>query len=252
MTAPLSAKKRPTRWFAPLLDLLLPPLCLSCCEPVGVNQALCPECWKKIRFISSPHCAVCGAPFDVPVEESTRCGECLAHPPEYEKARSAMIYDDASRRLVLSFKHHDRLHPVPAMAMWMQRAGAELWEETGVLVPVPLHRWRLFRRRYNQSALLALQLGRLTGKPVAVDVIKRVRATPIQGRMNREQRRKNVAGAFRLTPRRVMAIRGKNVLLIDDVLTTGATVNECSRVLLKGGALRVNVLALARTNSFRS
>ena len=234
------------------LDWLLPPLCLCCQEPVGGNQTLCPACWKGIHFIAKPYCACCGAPFDVPVEAETLCGECLAFPPVYAKARSAMIYDDASKKLVLSFKHNDRLHPVPGLATWMQRAGSEFLEQADLIAPVPLHRWRLWMRRYNQAALLALELGRLTNKAVGVDVLLRVRATPIQGHMNREARQKNVAGAFRINPRAANKVTGKNIVLVDDVLTTGATVNACASILNKAGAAKVVVLTLAKTRGFRS
>ncbi|MDD5587120.1 MAG: ComF family protein [Alphaproteobacteria bacterium] len=233
--------------FQSLLDFLLPPLCLNCHEEVGGHQSLCPACWKAVQFISPPCCSCCGAPFDVPVEEGTLCGECLAFPPVYNRARSAMIYDDASKRLVLSLKHGDRLHPVPAMAAWMQRAAEAFWPAADVIVPVPLHRWRLFARRYNQAALLAGTLGRIVKKPLGVDALTRVRATPSQGRMNREQRKKNMAGAIKLNPRYTGKIKGKNIVLVDDVLTTGATVNECARVLLAGGASSVDVLTLMRT-----
>ncbi len=167
-------------------------------------------------------------------------------PPEYAAARAAMLYDDASKPIVLGFKH-DRTHPAPALAAWMQRAGAAFWTEADFIVPVPLHRWRLFRRRYNQAALLAWEIGQLTGKIVAIDMLDRRRATPIQGHMSKKQQHENVAGAFMLNPRWRARLSGKTVILIDDVLTTGATVNECSKVLLKAGAAKVNVLTLART-----
>ena len=244
--------QRPAFGLQRLLDFLLPPLCLNCHEAVGGHQSLCPECWKKVHFISQPCCATCGVPFDMTVEEGTLCGECLAFPPVFKSARSAMIYDEASKRLVLSLKHGDRLHPVPAMASWMQRAGDALLTAADVIVPVPLHRWRLFSRRYNQAALLAQALGRHTGKPVGVDALRRVRATPSQGHMNREQREKNLAGAIRLNPRHSEKIKNRNVVLVDDVLTTGATANECSRVLLAAGASAVDVLTLTRTRGFRS
>ena len=178
--------------------------------------------------------------------EGTLCGGCIAEPPEFKAARAPMLYDDASRRIVLGFKHADRTHPAPALAAWMQRAGAEFWTEADIIAPVPLHRWRLFKRRYNQAALLALQLGRLTQKQVLVDLLERKRATPIQGHLSRKERQANVKGAFRLNARCRGQIEDKIVVLIDDVLTTGATVNECSKVLLKAGAKAVNVVVLAR------
>jgi ComF family protein len=234
-----------------ILDFLLPPLCLNCYEPVGEHQTLCPSCWKAIHFTAPPCCARCGLPFDVPVEAGTLCGECLTSPPTYTSARSAMIYDEASKRLVLSFKYGDRLHVVPALAGWMQRAGESFLADADMIIPVPLHRWRLFLRRYNQAALLAQALSRNTGKPVEIDCLQRRRATKSQGKMNREKRKQNVKNAFCFTHRGIDKIKGKNIILIDDVLTTGATVNECSRVLLEAGAERVDVLTLMRTRSFQ-
>lgn len=234
-----------------LLDFLLPPLCLKCDAPTGAPQALCPACWKAIHFIAPPCCALCGMPFDVPVEAGTQCGECLAYPPVYTRARSVMIYDDASKPLPLGLKHHDRTHAVPGLAALMFRAGGEFLPSVDLIVPVPLHRWRLFSRRYNQSAMLAQAIGRLSGKPVGVDTLQRIRATPIQGHLNREERRKNIAGAIRLHPRHVHDVKNRHVVLIDDVMTTGATVNECSRILLAKGAAEISVLTLARTRNFR-
>ena len=155
----------------------------------------------------------------------------------------------ASKRLVLSFKHADRTHPAPALAQWMQRAGADFWQAADFIAPVPLHRWRLFKRRYNQAALLTHELSHIAQKPALVDLLHRKRATPIQGHFNRKQRQENVKGAFRLNAKHRKQIKDKTIILIDDVLTTGATVNECSRVLLRAGAKQLNVLTLARVKA---
>jgi ComF family protein len=231
-------------------DFLLPPLCLACDAPVGMNAALCPDCWGAIHFIAAPLCTCCGAPFETPVGDGLLCAGCIAQPPTFTAARAAMLYDDASRKLVLGFKHGDRTHPARSLASWMQRAGAAFWPEAGLLIPVPLHRWRLFQRRYNQAALLAQALSGLTGTPMLPDALLRLRPTPVQGHMNRKERQANVAGAFAVDPHRQVALAGKTVVLIDDVLTTGATVNECSEVLLKAGAGAVKVLTLARVKAF--
>ncbi len=231
------------------LDALLPPLCLACDAPVGAHRTLCPQCWSSIHFIAPPFCAACGAPFEIPVEGEALCGGCIAEAPLYAKARAAMLYDDTSRRLIIAFKHGDRTHPAPALAGWMQRAGQEFWDEADCIVPVPLHRWRLFKRRYNQAALLAGQIGTLADKTVLVDALVRKRATPQQGHLNRKQRHENVAGAFTLNERHRAQIEDKTIVLIDDVLTTGATVNECSRTLIKSGAKAVYVLTLARVKA---
>lgn len=241
--------KRAKAFISRPLDWLLPPLCVRCSEAVSAHQALCSACWKKISFIAPPLCSCCGAPFDVPVEGETLCGACLDATPLYTSARSAIVYDENSKPLVLGFKHGDRLHYVPALAAWMHRAGSDFWASADMIVPVPLHRWRLFKRRYNQAALLAHGLAKLTGKLLCVDALVRARSTPSQGAMNRDERRKNVAGAIRLNSRYRDIVRGKSVVLVDDVLTTGATVNECSRLLFDAGASRVDVLTLMRTKS---
>jgi ComF family protein len=236
------------RLFRRFLDILIPPLCLQCHKAVGSAHTLCPACWKSIRFIASPCCAQCGAPFDFPVEEGTLCGECLAFPPDYTKARSAMIYDDASKGLILRLKHADHLHLARGLAQNMFAAGKDLLDEADFIVPVPLHRFRLFQRRYNQAALLAQALGKLSGKPVLVDVLLRARATQSQGHLKREERRKNVAGAFCLAPRKAAQMAGKKILLVDDVMTTGATANACATALIKAGVAAVFVLTAAKTH----
>jgi len=233
--------------LARALDALLPPLCFACAAPTAAHQTLCPDCWRRVTFIAPPFCAICGAPFEIPVGADTLCGQCIAAPPRYAKARAAVLYDETSRGLILAFKHGDRTYPAPALAAWMKRAGGDLWDEADFIIPVPLHRWRLFKRRYNQAALLARELGDLTGKPVLVDALLRKRATAQQGHLSRKQRLKNVAGAFGLNEASRAHLKDKTVMLVDDVLTTGATVNECARILMKGGAKAVYVLTLART-----
>ena len=231
------------------LDLLLPPLCLMCDEGVGGAATLCPTCWKQIHFIAPPFCACCGAPFDIPAAAGMLCGSCLTTPPLYQSARAAMLYDEASRKLVLDFKHGDRTYAARALATWMHRA-ADFIAEADALVPVPLHRWRLFNRRYNQSAMLADHVGALMGKPVLVDVLQRIRGTPTQGHRKKKERQENVRGAFAVPPQHHALVAGKTLVLVDDVLTTGATVEECTRILLGAGARQVHVLTLSRVKSF--
>jgi len=226
------------------LDLVLPPRCLNCGVPVVTLGTLCLTCWREITFLGAPCCACCGYPFDIDHGADGLCGACAGHPPQFDRARAVMRYDDSSRQLVLALKHGDRLHLAPTLAQWMRRAGSEILANADVLVPVPLHWTRLFARRYNQAAVLALALAKSGGPEVVADCLIRRRRTPSQGRKNALARRRNVAGAFAL--RRAAAVRGKRVVLIDDVFTTGATVEECARVLKRAGAARVDVLALAR------
>ncbi len=234
-----------------LLDLVLPPRCLACGTEVGVAGALCPTCWQGIGFIAAPHCARCGLPFDYdPTGDGATnlvCGACLARPPPFDRCRSVFAYDDASRPLVLGFKHGDRTDCAPAFAQWLARAGAVLVAEPDVIIaPVPLHRWRLLKRRYNQSALLALELGRLAGRTAIPDLLIRRRATPSQGGLTAKGRARNVQGAFAINPRCVGRVKDARILLIDDVFTTGATVGECARTLRRAGARAVDVLTLSR------
>lgn len=213
---------------------------------VGEPGALCPPCWENVSFLGDPQCSTCGEPFEYETGAGTLCGRCVQSAPPWRRARAVFRYDDGAKALVLRFKHADRIEGAPAFARWMARAGAPLLDECDLIAPVPLHRWRLLTRRYNQAALLALQLGRLSGKPVAPDLLVRTRGTASMGHLKRDERRLNVKGAFALPDSRRAAIEGRAVLLVDDVLTTGATVGECARVLAKAGARSVDVLTLGR------
>lgn len=232
------------------LDALLPPRCLACGVIVGDDGGLCAACWSCVAFIAEPVCDCCGAPlpYDSPDRSvgATLCADCATARPIYARARAALVYDDASKSLLLGFKHADRLHAARAFAIWMLRAGGALLRDAEVIMPIPLHRRRLFLRRYNQAAVLALALGRLAGKPVLADALIRQRATPPQGRLGREARRRNVAGAFAVTPAGRTAVAGRRVLLVDDVMTTGATAAECAGALLAAGAAAVDALTLAK------
>lgn len=232
------------RWGRQVLDAVLPPLCLSCRAPVMETGALCPDCFETITLLGEPLCPRCGLPHERAEAAGQWCGACVESPPLFGRARAALLYDDASRGLVLRYKHADRTDATPAFARWMVRAGADLLAEGDVLVPVPLHRWRLFVRRYNQAALLARAIGQLCAMPVLPDALVRHRATRSLGQMGRRQRRKTVSGVF--TVAHPQQITGRAVVLIDDVLTSGATAQECARTLLAAGAASVDVLVLAR------
>lgn len=229
-----------------LLDTVLPPRCLSCSALVATTGSLCGGCWRDVDFLGHPFCAICGWPFAFEHGEGALCAACTARRPSYDRARAVLRYHEHSRRLILSFKHGDRLDAAPAFGAWMARAAGDMLTDCDLVTPVPLHRLRLFTRRYNQSALLAHALSREGGVALGVDVLVRVRATPSQGGLSRNERYRNVRGAFTARPSRRALVEGRKVLLVDDVMTTGATVEACARALRKAGARRVDVLTLAR------
>ena len=240
--APIPARLR--RFGRAIVDGILPPRCLACGAVVSEPDALCGACWAAINFFTPPWCAVCGLPFAYPVGEEAVCAACARDHPSWDRARAVMRYDKNSRRLVLMLKHGDHTHLATAFGRWMLRAGAELLDGADLVVPVPLHWTRLFARRYNQAALLAQAVRAAGGPPVGPDWLLRRRRTPSQGRLGPAARARNVRGAFAL--RRGCVVRGKRVVVVDDVLTTGATAEECARVLRRAGAAYVGVLTLAR------
>lgn len=229
-----------------VLDAVLPPQCLSCRAPVDTHGQICGACWSEIDFITDPRCAACGRPFEYDLGPRALCGACIAEPPTYGRARSVMRYGDRSRGLVIGFKHGDRTERAKTFGIWMARVGEEILSGADALVPVPLHRMRLLSRRFNQAAMLALVTGRRTGVPVQPRLLVRTRATPSQGGLNARERRANVRGAFAVRSGQERQIRGRRLVMVDDVMTTGATVSACAQVLLKAGAAAVDVLTLVQ------
>ncbi|MDE1152301.1 MAG: ComF family protein [Micavibrio sp.] len=226
--------------------MLLPPRCIGSGSIVDRPGMVDPAFWAELGFIENPLCDTCGIPFSFETPMGILCASCLEQEPHYDRARAAVVYNDASRKLVIDFKYGDRLHAVHTFAPWMVRAGAPLLAEADVLIPVPLHRKRLWERRFNQSALLASETGKRAARAVWNDGLLRLRATVPQKGLSRAKRLENVRGAFALNPRYAHDIAGKTVMLVDDVFTSGATLNECARVLKKNGAARVFILTLAR------
>ncbi len=231
-----------------LLDVLLPPNCVTCDQPVGAPGQLCVDCFRLTGFVSDPSCVRCGVPFPMASlgGAERHCPACTLLPPVFGQARAAFRYDRQSRKLILPFKHADRTDMVAALAPQMLRAGAKLLDRADLLVPVPLHRRRLFQRRYNQAALLARAVACLARLPVQPDALVRIRATESLGDKSAEARAAAVQRAFAVRASRVGRIAGARVLLIDDVMTSGATANECAAALLGAGALAVDVLVAAR------
>lgn len=233
-----------------LLNTIFPPRCLACAEPTDTPQGLCPACWRDTHFIVGTACAKCGVPLigeaAADSAQNDVCEGCQRHPPAWDRGAAAVLYRDAGRQVILSLKHGDRLDMVKPLAGWMAAAGGALLAETDIVAPVPLHWRRLLRRRYNQSAELARRLAHLAGKASVVDLLTRNRFTTPQEGMDRATRLRNQAGAFTVAPRRAAAVQGKAVLLIDDVLTSGATLSACADTLRAAGAARVDVLVLGR------
>lgn len=233
-----------------VLDALLPPHCLTCDNPVDSQGQFCAECFRDTRFITDPLCRRCGVPFTHAHAAAGRtCDACLEAPPPWAEARGALAYDNQSRRVVLPLKHADRPELAMALARMMARAGSGLLARAQVLVPVPLHRARLLARRYNQSVLLARHLARLSGVPSLPDALRRTRATTPLGELGAADRAAMVAGAIEVRALRRAALANRRVLLIDDVMTSGATARACATALLDAGAASVDVLVAARVPS---
>ncbi len=230
------------------LDLLFPPACLHCRAATDAPGSLCSACWGKIRFIERPFCERLGMPFAVDLgAEGLLSPEAVADPPVYARARAVARFEDGPvRQLTHRLKYGDRLELARPLAAWMARAGAELLAEADLLVPVPLHRRRLIARRFNQANALAQAVSAQCGVPVDPFVLARVKSTASQVGLTRSQRAVNLQGAFRVPQDMAARVEGRAIVLVDDVLTSGATVNAASRALLRSGAARVDVLVFAR------
>lgn len=229
-----------------VVDFALPPLCPACREPVGGAGGLCAACWSRLSPIERPFCERLGIPFAYDPGPGILSMQAIADPPSYTRARAAVRYDDVARTMVHALKYGDRLDLAPAMGRWMARAGGELLADADVIVPVPLHWRRLWARRFNQSAALVNVISRQSGLPANFEVLKRVKATPQQVGLSKSERVQNVQGAFRVPSDRKAQIARRRVVLIDDVLTSGATAEACARTLLRAGARQVDLLVFAR------
>jgi ComF family protein len=229
-----------------VVDVILPPTCLACRAPVGEGGGLCPQCWIGAGFIERPYCERLGTPFPSDYGGPLISPAALAEPPAYGRARAVARYGDVVRDLTHMLKYGDRLDLVHSLARWMTRAGAELLADADVLVPVPLHWTRLWQRRFNQSSVLARAVAKFSGVPAADHLLARRRPTPPQVGLARKERARNVQGAFEVPKASRVEVKGKKLVLVDDILTTGATVDACAKALLRAGASRVDVLVLAR------
>jgi len=240
-------------WYSGLINVLLPPRCIKCGKILSERNGLCPECFNKINFISEPFCYHCGRPFHNEIQTNAAnryfCGACLKHKhPLFELQRSAFIYDSNSKELILDFKFNDQTSSAEPLTKMLWSAGRDIWQENpDLLIPVPIHKLRLLKRRYNQAALLAKYLSQLTNIPVDYCSLIRHENTVPQVSLSRNDRRKNLKKAFSLKyPERIC---GKNIVLIDDVETTGSTLSECAKVLKRHKAGKIYALTVARTET---
>jgi ComF family protein len=231
--------------YRALVDVALPQLCAACRLPVE-GSGLCPACWSKLSFIARPYCERLGIPFQYDPGPRMLSMAAIADPPAYNRARAAVRFDEISRALVHALKYGDRLDLAPMMGRWIGHAGREILAEADALVPVPLHWRRQWARRFNQSAMLAAAVSGETGVPIATGALKRVKATVQQVGLSRTERASNIQGAFKVPDSGKPLVRGRRLVLIDDVLTSGATVEGCARALNRAGAANVDVLVFAR------
>jgi ComF family protein len=234
------------RCWRGVIDALLPPLCLACRKPVVDPDALCPLCWSGLQFIERPFCERLGIPFGFDLGTGALSAEAIANPPVFNRARAAVVFGGTARTLIHGLKYRDRIELSQFIGRMMVRGGSDILGEADVLIPVPLHRWRLFMRKFNQSAVLAQVVGRTTGIKVELTALERIRATPPQVGLSGRIRHENVRGAFRVTDAGRIRIAGRRVVLIDDALTTGATISAATRALKRAGAANVDVLTFAR------
>lgn len=235
------------KWLKFLFNFVLPPRCLMCGKEVSADGRLCSECFSRINFIVHPYCHRCGMPFDysLTTDGNLFCPDCLAHKSPFKMCRSAVVYDENSKKLILDFKFFDHLENKTLLANWLLLAGRDIFDEgVDLIIPVPLHFSRLLKRKYNQSAVLCDVLSRLAHIPANYKALKKTRHTIPQVSCNGKQRLKNVKNAFEVVHPEM--IRNKRIVLIDDVFTTGSTLKECAKALKRAGAKSVYALTIAR------
>lgn len=227
-------------FFAPIIDFALPPRCAGCGLIVAGDFQLCVTCWQSLTFLLAPGCMLCGLPMEI---EGQECAPCLLKAPDHDGVRAAVAYGDIARAIVLKLKHGRRVGLVKLIGRMLAR---HLPSEPVLIVPVPLHRWRTWRRGFNQSALIAVELSKLSGRALALDGLKRIKSTPLLRGLGRAERAKAVRSAFAVNPADIPRINGSTIVLVDDVYTSGATANSCAKALKKAGAARVIILCWAR------
>jgi ComF family protein len=240
MNAPASFARGALRH---VVDFVLPPRCPACGVVTSDPHSFCVDCWRSLSFLGDPCCIRCGLPFDYSAGEEAECGRCMADPPAFDRLRAAVAYGEVARQVALKLKYSGRPGVAETLGRFMARHLASTAREA-VLVPVPLHRWRIWKRGYNQSALIASSLAKASGLAADLDLLKRVKATPILRGLGRRERALAVRGAFAIRDKAPLA--GRTIVLVDDVFTSGATADACARTLKRAGATRVEILCWAR------
>lgn len=224
----------------PVIRFALPPRCATCGVVVDGDDRLCVDCWSKIHFLSGKGCALCGIPME---QDGLTCGPCLASPPRHDGVRAVALYDDQTRDIALRLKYGRRIGLARLIATAMVRL---VDDQDALLIPVPLHRWRIWSRGFNQSVLIARAVSRQTGNPLMIDILRRIKATPPLRGLGARDRAKAVRAAFAIAPEHKAALKDRQVILVDDVYTSGATANACAHMLKRAGAARVTILCWAR------
>lgn len=232
--------------IAPAVDLIYPPRCPVCGDGIEAQSGLCAACWMTLAIPGQPSCAACQLPLPGHLDEGAMCAPCLARPPRHDGIAAATLYNEASRTLVLAFKHGGRIAMAPMLARLIAGRLPPTVDQDWLAVPVPLHRWRLWRRGYNQAALLAAELAKLTGATLAPDALLRTRATRTLGGLGRKARVRALAGAIEVAKHQQGRVKGRTILLVDDVLTSGATSDACVAALKRAGAASVVIACFAR------
>lgn len=239
------ASKQAELMFNTLLEYIFPSVCSNCLAPVETSNNICSSCWKDIDFIMPPFCEIKGTPFPFNIEEGTISASALKNPPYYDKARAVALYESTIRELIHKLKYKDRHELTTLLVKWMKQAGRELLSETDLIIPIPLYKTRLWRRRFNQSAILAKRLAQQTRLPYDCSILIRRKKTKSQVGLTAKERQQNLKNAFFIEESKRETITDKSILIIDDVITTGVTVNTAASILKNEGASKVNILSLA-------